>query len=146
MTEDFHMTLPLVLAVDFDGVIHDHHWGWHDGTIYGKPVPGVAESLKWLIDCGCEVVINSVRVHSRIVRGESQSGQLVEMQNWLVCNDIPYTRIHVGVGKPIAHVYIDDRAVRFTYWEDCLEILKDLFPKDFTDHVEGEVNDQTKLR
>ena len=34
------------LAIDVDGVIHDHNLGFHDGTVYGDPIPGAIEAVK----------------------------------------------------------------------------------------------------
>ena len=36
------------LCLDFDGVIHDSYQGFHDGTIYGDPLPGALEAVKYL--------------------------------------------------------------------------------------------------
>ena len=37
-----------VIALDFDGVIHNHDKGFHDGTIYGNPIEGTKEALEIL--------------------------------------------------------------------------------------------------
>ena len=34
------------IAIDFDGVIHNFNKGWHDGTCYGKPIPGALEAIR----------------------------------------------------------------------------------------------------
>ena len=52
-----------VIAIDFDGVIHNHHLGFHDGTIYGTPVPGSLEALKQLHDMDYTIVIHSCKLH-----------------------------------------------------------------------------------
>ena len=36
------------IAIDFDGVIHNHDKGYYDGTIYGNPMTGSYEALKKL--------------------------------------------------------------------------------------------------
>ena len=36
------------LAIDFDGVIHNHNLGFHDGTCYGKPIEGAIDAIKLL--------------------------------------------------------------------------------------------------
>ena len=37
-----------IMCIDFDGVIHNHNLGFHDGTIYGKPLDGAINSIKTL--------------------------------------------------------------------------------------------------
>ena len=39
-----------VVAIDFDGVLHDAHQGWGDGTCYGDPLPGAIEAVKKLAE------------------------------------------------------------------------------------------------
>ena len=36
------------IAIDFDGVIHSFELGFHDGTIYGTPLPGSIDNIKRL--------------------------------------------------------------------------------------------------
>lgn len=35
------------VAFDFDGVIHTYEKGWHDGTIYGEPVEGIFDLIRY---------------------------------------------------------------------------------------------------
>ena len=37
-----------VIALDFDGVIHNDSKGFFDGTIYGEPMEGTETALKYL--------------------------------------------------------------------------------------------------
>ena len=43
-------TTKKVVAIDFDGVLHDAHQGWGDGTCYGDPLPGAIEAVKKLAE------------------------------------------------------------------------------------------------
>jgi hypothetical protein len=43
-------------------------------------------------------------------------------QQWLRDNDIEYDGIQMG--KPVADVWIDDRAVRFTNWEQAVAAVE----------------------
>lgn len=137
------------IAIDFDGVIHKYSKGWHDGTCYDKPVDGVFDAIKSLVEQGYSVFILSTR-NSR------------QIKNWMIENTYETDYVHNGMGgdpgdyrypkfgftikiipwwikfwnkksvvgitkkKLPAHIYIDDRAMRFNgTWSDTLwEISK----------------------
>jgi hypothetical protein len=113
------------IAVDFDGVLHGYSKKWHDGSIYDAPVPGSAEAMQELLDPGFEVVIYSTRCHSRTVDGKYQPGQAREIDNYLRTHGIPFTNVHVGAGKPLCVLFIDDNAFRFTgLWSAAMPHIK----------------------
>lgn len=101
-----------VIAVDFDGVIHEYSDGWKDGEIYDDPIPGVQDALKKLQD-KFRIVIFSTRNHDRTIKGEKQSNQVSDMREYMEKHEIPFDEIYQGNGKPIAKLYIDDNAYRF---------------------------------
>ncbi len=99
------------MAVDFDGVIHRYSRGWHDGTIYDKPMKGVKLALRRLRKEFKIVIFSRRAAHQGAA----------EIKKWLGANKISYdtvTRV-----KPRAHWYIDDRAIRFTTWDNTLKEL-----------------------
>ena len=118
-----------VLAVDFDGVIHDYSKGWHDGSIYDDPVPGTRDALRRFKDAGWRILIHTVRAHDRRVwdrvRGciILEKAQLTELGAWLKKHKIPYHEVWIEPGKPIADVYLDDRARHFTTWARAINEL-----------------------
>lgn len=101
------------IAVDFDGVIHDYSKGWADGTIYGEPMPGARDSLQALIDKGWRVVVHTARASTLIKEAE--------VREWLDRYDIPYH--DVTNLKPMAIVYLDDRALKFDNWNQAAAAL-----------------------
>lgn len=103
------------IAVDFDGVIHRYSKDWRDGTIYDPPMPGCREALEKLIEEGHEIIVYTTRIFCR--DGRVDEGKLEELVNWMDAHEIPFDQVHTAAGKPIAHVYVDDRAVRFTNWK-----------------------------
>ncbi len=109
--------MKLKIAVDFDGVIHRYSKGWHDGTVYDPPMPGCIGALMRLRQRGHKIIIFTTRGNDEKLKAEAQ--------HWLQQHDIPHDEFYSG-GKPPAHVYLDDRALRFTEWEkayfDILEI------------------------
>ncbi len=109
--------MKLKIAVDFDGVIHRYSKGWHDGTVYDPPMPGCYATLKRLKERGHKIIIFTTRGNDKALKEEAAE--------WLKKHKIPYDTFHSG-GKPPAHVYLDDRALRFTEWEkafwDILQI------------------------
>mgnify|MGYP001611463386 FL=1 len=90
------------LAVDFDGVIHEYS-GWNNGEL-NNPVAGAVDAWTKLENAGYTLVVFTCRE------------DLDRVQDWF--------HQHFGFipeitnTKPVAVAYIDDRAIRFTNWED----------------------------
>ena len=91
------------ICLDFDGVLHWYRKGWHDGTIYDDVTPGAQEAVDSLRAKGYEVVVHSTRC-------KTPDGALA-VNNWLSTHGIKVDR--VAETKPMAMVYVDDRALRF---------------------------------
>lgn len=109
------------IAVDFDGVIHRYSRGWQDGTIYDPPVDGAREALERL-HRRYKVVIFTTRVNPDMRGSNVQMDRVVD---WLkehgFRQGVHFDEVtHV---KPPAVVYIDDRALRFTSWDQALHEL-----------------------
>lgn len=114
------------LAIDFDGVIHGYSQGWHDGTIYDPPIPGALEALYDLHLQGYELVVFTAR----------EEAQPNEVLDWLDVQIVkaredgrlpPGAKIPLTVTskKPIASIYVDDRALRFFDWPQTLVEIQD---------------------
>lgn len=115
---------PKTLAVDFDGVIADYSSGFLGKDVFGQPLPGAAEALRQLYDDGWNIIIFTTRPNTQALR------------DYLYQHDIPYDAINMNPeqpvdsnhGKPIADVYLDDRAVRFHDWEQAFAALREQKP------------------
>ena len=97
------------IAIDFDGVIHD----WEhpiDGRHMGPPIEGVKEALVALKQQGHRVIIHSCNRPNVIA-------------NFMKYYELPYDDLWDEKGKPIADVYLDDRAITFTTWPRFMELL-----------------------
>ena len=102
-----------LISIDFDGVIHDYQNGWQDGDINGKPMDRAFENILKLKDNGFDIAIFSTR--------NSVEGQILKMKEWFLDNKMQIEDVAdllFPVSKPKALVYIDDRALRFTNWQD----------------------------
>ena len=96
------------IAVDFDGVIASYS-GWKGVGVFGDPIAGVKDALCKLKSLGYAIVIFTTR------------GEIGDIQQYLDGHKIPYDHIncnpqnsvHMNPGKPIADVYVDDRAICF---------------------------------
>ncbi len=86
---------PIILEVDFDGVVR------HNLT--GKPVEGVSSAIKWLESKGRQVVISTARE------------DLDNVNKWLKKYGFNKTATNQKIR---ATAIIDDRAIRFTNWND----------------------------
>jgi len=110
------------ICVDFDGVIADYGQGWQGPGKFGAPLPGAADSLEALRAAGWKVIIHTTRKESPGLR------------SYLQRHGIPYDEINQNSdqppgsnpGKPIADVYLDDRAVRFESWPQAMGAIAGL--------------------
>ena len=106
------------IAIDFDGVIHKNSKGFHDGTIYDEPIEGVKKGLEYLSK-SYKLVIYSCKANPNrpLIDGETGIDLIWGwLQRWNLhgyIEDITYT-------KPNAKYYIDDKAVRFTNWNQVI--------------------------
>ncbi|MBU0637917.1 MAG: hypothetical protein KKB50_03565 [Planctomycetes bacterium] len=100
------MSQPVTIMVDLDGVICSEERVF-DRPL-AKPIDGAREALQQLRAAGHTIVVYTARgwAEYRVTK------------QWLDDHDMVYDAIHMG--KPIGHVWIDDRALRFENWNDTL--------------------------
>jgi|19_taG_2_1085344.scaffolds.fasta_scaffold11739_2 hypothetical protein len=107
-----------VLVIDFDNVIHNMTMGYHNGTIYGRPIKGTEGALKKLAEKYKLVVYTCKANPNRpLVNGKTGTELICA---WLEKNNLSKYIDSVTFGKPNAVAYIDDKALEFTSWESCL--------------------------
>ena len=115
MNDDWQPTI----CIDLDGTLAEYH-GWNgEWTPIGPPIDGAREFCEQLQREGWRIIIHTCR------------GQLAEVEVWLRRNEIPHDGINCTAhnadgssSKPIADVYLDDRAVRFEgTFDDALRQL-----------------------
>ena len=110
------------IGIDFDGVIHNMDKGYHDGTVYGDPIPGALDALKRLAKDYTIIIYTAKAKPSRpLVNGKTGTELVWE---WLKQYDVAQYVKEVTAEKPRAFVYIDDRGYRFENWKDTLLFMQ----------------------
>ena len=104
-------TVHRVICLDFDGVVHSYQSGWQgEDVIPDPPIHKVGLAIRQLRK-DYRVVIFSARCRT-------EAG-CVAIENWLLKHQIEVDE--VCRHKPPAHIYVDDRAVRFSGdWEQTI--------------------------
>jgi len=94
------------IAIDFDGVICKSEEIPTKKYVWAKrkPVKDSLDAVKHLMTIGHEVWVFT------------SNPEPEEVKLWLELHDFPELEV-TDIKKP-AHVYIDDRAIRFTNWQD----------------------------
>ncbi len=87
------------VALDFDGVMNTYN-GWKGADELFEPRPGLENFLKTLQRDGFRMVIYSTRAIEKI-------------QEWLTKYKVDQYIAFVSNEKPLAHCYVDDRAIQF---------------------------------
>jgi len=113
------------VCIDFDGTITNYKEFKRKG-IFDEVLPGCRGALKRLKDDGWTIIIFTTRLETYLVR------------QYLEDNGIPFDYINSNPTnekldchpfKPLADVYIDDRAITFEgYWHDMDERVKAFKP------------------
>jgi len=113
-----------VIAIDFDGVIHNDNLGYNDGTIYGEPIEGSIESIKRLSENYILKIYSCKSNPQRPLINDKTGTELI--WDWLENQGIKECIDDVVWGKPNAVIYIDDKGYRFENWNDTLKTLNKL--------------------
>jgi len=110
------------IGIDFDGVIHKCSKGYYDGTIYDDPVEGVHAALE-KISKNYTIIVNTCKAKPDRGLVDGKTGtQLV--WEWLKKHNLSKYVSKVTAEKPRAVAYIDDKSIRFSNWDACLEDLE----------------------
>ncbi len=110
------------LAIDFDGVIHKNSKGFFDGTVYDEPIDGVKDALKQLSKKYKIVIFTcKVKPDRPLINGKTGK-ELIEA--WLSKHSLLHYISEITCEKPRASYYIDDKAIHFTNWDNCLLKIK----------------------
>ena len=99
----------MTIAIDFDGCIHLFSRGWQDGKIYDVIIDDALKEINYLMQKGHKIIILTARTDFDAVRV------------WMSKQGFDMSKIEVTNVKPPANAYIDDRAIRFTNWNDMVK-------------------------
>lgn len=96
------------IAVDFDGTIAKRNGipTISQNTEDLEPMEGSRQTMQLLLDIGYEVYIFT------------NHEPIKEVNDWLEMFDFPDGIKVTNIKQPDTNVYIDDRAIRFTNWQD----------------------------
>lgn len=119
----------ITIAIDFDGVIHSHHLGFYDGTIYGNPIKGSLESIRKLSEKFNIIIFTAKAKPDRPLINGKSGIELV--WDWLKKHDIDNCIKEITSEKPRAICYIDDKAIKFENWNQALIDLKNFTNEEF---------------
>lgn len=108
------------VVIDLDGTIcpiRKENQGYEDL----EPFAGAVQRMKLLKEEGHYIIIQTAR---NMKTQESNLGKVLKnvgkiTLDWLDRHRVPYDEIYFG--KPNGHLYIDDRALRFSSWDKLTE-------------------------
>lgn len=103
------------VVFDFDGVCSSYTKGWQGPDVFGDPVPGVADLISELRRDGFKVSLFTTRSITPALKDWLKRNRF----QFDSINDTSHNPEDAGDDKPIAELYVDDRAVRFD--EDDVE-------------------------
>jgi len=112
------------IGVDFDGVIHKCSKGYYDGTIYDVPIEGSKKALK-ILSKNYKVVIFTAKAKSDRPLINGKNGKELVWE-WLKKYGMADYVHEITAEKPRAVAYIDDKAIKFTNWNQTMEAINEI--------------------
>lgn len=109
------------IAIDIDGTVLTEEMEVNRGK--AVPITGAIESINYLYEAGHTIIIYTARTYREL---ETTVEQL---------NKYNLKYHHLVVGKPVADVFVDDRAVAMTGWIDTLENIEQKLKRHFLKKV-----------
>jgi hypothetical protein len=110
------------ISIDVDDVILKYH-EWEGIHNFREPVEGVKEALSELQKMGYDIIVQSTIVNEHVNPGYGEDELVEILSKALDKADIPWDEI--GVAKPVANFYVDDRSIKFESWPQILKIVKE---------------------
>ena len=108
-----------IVAIDFDGVIHQFRDRMKaNDEILHDEIPGAIESLYNLHTLGYKLIVFTARRAKTHLMVKNWIEERIQLKYKNTTIPIEVTNI-----KPVAKIYIDDRAIRFTNWTDIMNYL-----------------------
>lgn len=98
------------IAVDVDGTLAQYD-GWKGAEVIGDPIASVVDQVKKEKENGTRIIIHTTRTNSAINKTHTTEQLVAIVRGWLDKHSIPFDEVWSGTGKPIAHIYLDDRSV-----------------------------------
>jgi hypothetical protein len=120
-----------IVCIDFDGVMAEYK-KWKGIDHQGEPLCGIYNLIEQLIDGEAEVWVFTTRLNEYVNKGHTIQELRHYIAKWLNENRFPEEiQIWDMPGKPIADLYIDDRAHYHKtndqwYQDEINEVLKRL--------------------
>jgi hypothetical protein len=114
------------ICIDFDGVISDYR-GWEGKGNFGNPIKGSVGMINELFSEGWKIIIYTTRSETEKIEEYLNSyGIHYDFINYNPEN----VKLDLSPYKPIADIYLDDRAVRFEgEWDaDLMQKIKESKP------------------
>lgn len=109
------MTRNRIIAIDLDGTLARYD-GWKGLDHIGDPLPGAVQMVNALVEeepnaaWQDEVIVFTTRMNTKINPGTiDKLGEHISnwLEHWGFSDKV---RVYAGPGKPLADMYVDDRA------------------------------------
>lgn len=111
------------ICFDFDGVIHRYNEGWKDGSIYDVPIEGAKTTMEKIVAKGYRLVIFTIRLNPYV--NEDVNLEINKITKWLTSFGFEKGKHYheLTAIKPRAEMYFDDKAYRFTSWNEVEKLI-----------------------